>query len=773
VAKLNKSTADQAILELTDAWRAGLTEALLNRREVEDEDQLFWRAQRLTTLGLLQKICPGIGNELVHTISDEDAGLIRAVQERHTPNKVDFPQAPLDMLGQVYQRFLGQKLLVNNVREATFKTESRAQKSQGIFYTPPSVITYILEHNLSPLLLDKSPCDIKTLSILDPSCGSGAFLVYAFQHLLDWHLQAYLRSDPRQHEAQIRFEPQIQQWVLRAAERFRILKHHIYGVDLDERAVETAQLSLLRCAKPNSSAEASHLLLALKENIKCGNAVISANTPLTQELSLAEQNRLKPFDWKIEFKDIVNQGGFQLIIGNPPYRKELSFKEELNDIARFEFGKQHAQARMDLWYYFVHRGIELLRTEGRLSFIVNAYWVSSTGAKKLIDTLKAHIQVEEIFLLEKLDIFERVAGQHMILSLSNSAERNSTRIKRVPTEARGNPKPFLTGTYPISTYLQPHDRLFKNGRINLNRHPPALLELLDKLEMCPRLGCQGIVRQGIAENPGRINKKTNMRFGNAWNVDEGVFTLSQLEVSQLKIQDQERKLLRPYFDLCDIGRYWVAESPSLQIIYSTRNTWPKLDLYPALKAHLKRYQVIMEQRRETQRGTRKWWQLHWRREDSLWESPKILSVQMAKRPTFAAALRPAYVGFSVNVFVPKDASESNILYLTALLNSRLLETWFSQHAKQRGAGIEINGHVLEQAPIISFDSAPCELRETLVSLATSLMKLKAKQARPENKDQSSRVNREIESTEKQIDQLVYNLFGLQDPERRENAPPGI
>src|SRR5438552_4085546 len=124
--------------------------------------------------------------------------------------------------------------------------------------------------------------------------------------------------------------------------------------------------------------------------------------------------------------------GFDVVIGNPPYRRELDYKYLMDEIAGTDFGKKFRSPRMDLWYYFVHRGIALLSDRGVLSFITNSYWTAGTGAEKLVKALREEVRLEEVFYFGKLKVFEKVSGQHMILRLANTRPGKSTLIKLVP-----------------------------------------------------------------------------------------------------------------------------------------------------------------------------------------------------------------------------------------------------------------------------------------------------------------------------------------------------
>ena len=175
----------------------------------------------------------------------------------------------------------------------------------------------------------------------------------------------------------------------------------------------------------------------------------------------------------------------------------------------------------------------------------------------------------------------------------------------------------------------------------------------------------------------------------------------------------------------------------------------------------------MNFRRETLSGSNKWWHLHWPRDEAIWKAPKVLSVQMAERPTFVTAPSNVYVPFSVNVFVPSETVQEHLSYFTGILNSRLLWKWFNHHAKRRGVGLEINGNVLSRSPIRPIDFSlqiDRSLHDQLVSFVERIQELQQHLKDANLSTNRVIIQRQIDTTDRQIDQLVYELYGLTDDE---------
>ncbi len=730
-------------------------------------------------------------DEWTLSLEVDDCVLAEILRSLYSPEgPYDFSTLGADILGRIYEQFLGKVVRLTKGRQVEVEDNPEAKKTGGVYYTPTYIVDYIVRQTVGRLLEGKEPHQVagrtqatwkpskhgQPLAVVDPACGSGSFLIGVYQYLLDWYGNWYLDHDPASHQGRV-YQTREHDWRLTTTERRRILLDHIYGVDIDPQAVEVTRLSLLLKLLEGESRDSlgqpmrQHYELALPDladNIRCGNSLIgsgfSADTK-RDKFGNEAQWRNNTFDWGREFPRIANGGGFDAVIGNPPYRRERDYRHAMDEIAASDLGRKYRSPRMDLWYYFVHRGLELLRPDAPLSFIVNAYWTTGTGADKLIRAMTEDAHVDEIFFFEKLKVFKRVSGQHLIFRLTKGPSDAGTTIKRVVPAGEPTAEPFILGTARVVAFTKTRAQLFEGGRVDLQEPADALLA---RLELHDRLECLGEIRQGIAENPASVNPKTNKKYDERWTVGEGVFALSTEEVRRLELPEQERQLLRPYHDLCDLGRYYLAEEPSLALIYSTKQTCPEIREFPVLKNHLDRFRPIMEARRETRKQSNCWWHLHWPREERLWQSPKIISVQMGSRPGFVSASAPAYVSFSANVFVPDASIRENLLYFAGILNSRLLWKWYQHRAKRRGAGLEINGHVLARSPVRRIDfEKPAEVKshDRLVELVGQMLRLNIR-CRTATTSGQTALACQIDATEREIDALVYDLYGLPDEEMR-------
>jgi hypothetical protein len=258
------------------------------------------------------------------------------------------------------------------------------KKAHGVFYTPQPIVEYIVRNTLAPLLDGRSPMQLAgrfengeldhnshPLTILDPACGTGHFLLGVYQHMLDWCLQWYCEHDS-DHWAKGPTPTIIctEQTVgLRPEERQRILREHIFGVDIDEQAIEIAKRSLL--AKMfDSPFESDEEAFALVNQIRCGNSLIRSDFEKTSQHEV--RTAIRTFDWEVEFATVMASGGFDAIVGNPPYVNARLVKQEQGEPVKRYFRQHYRCARraFDLYVLFVERSHDLLRDGGRAGMIV-------------------------------------------------------------------------------------------------------------------------------------------------------------------------------------------------------------------------------------------------------------------------------------------------------------------------------------------------------------------------------------------------------------------
>lgn len=309
---------------------------------------LFRRADERYNSGLFhfrqEKGRPEPPDELTLNLQIDDKVLKEILKDLYYPESpYEFSVLPADILGHVYEQFLGKVIRLTPAHRAKVEDKPEVKTAGGVYYTPTYIVDYIVRNTVGKLLEGKSPRQASKLRILDPACGSGSFLLGAFQYLLDWHRDWYVDNDLEKW-AKGR-SPKLYQgpggdWRLTTAEKKRILLNKIYGVDIDPQAVEVTKLSLLLkvLEGENEQTLVKHLRLFqeralpdLANNIKCGNSLIGPDFYEGQQMDLLDEEeryRINAFDWEAEFPEIMAAGGFDAVIGNPPWGATYSQEEK-------------------------------------------------------------------------------------------------------------------------------------------------------------------------------------------------------------------------------------------------------------------------------------------------------------------------------------------------------------------------------------------------------------------------------------------------------------
>ncbi|MDB4873806.1 MAG: eco57IR: type restriction enzyme Eco57I [Gemmatimonadetes bacterium] len=381
-----------------------------------------------------------------------------------------FSVLPADILGQVYERFLGKVIRLTPGHRAVIEDKPEVRKAGGVYYTPTYVVDDIVGRTLGPLLADRRPVPATrgketgaNIRIVDPACGSGSFLLGAYQFLLDWHLDWYLANDPgkwaRQRQPRL-VQVRSDEWRLTIDERKRILLQSIYGVDIDAQAVEVTKLSLLLKVLEGETQQTVQTNLALYNgeralpdldaNIRRGNSIIDADF-FSGRLALGGEDdpysRIRPFTWDEEFPAIFRRknAGFDAVIGNPPYVLMQSLEEPMIE-TYLAHKYRAARYKIDTYHVFMERGIDLLRDGGRLGYITPSSFLRNKFARNLREVILEKTEVDTlrvfkypVFRDASVDTCETIlvrrmapARDHQVSVISSQLPEDVTEEESVP-----------------------------------------------------------------------------------------------------------------------------------------------------------------------------------------------------------------------------------------------------------------------------------------------------------------------------------------------------
>lgn len=309
--------------------------------------------------------------------------------------RYNFALIPADVLGSIYEQYLG-----NIQREGEDIDAKSKRKSQGIYYTPRYIVDYIVKNTVGEYLKDKSLNEALKIKILDPACGSGSFLLRAFEEL-----DSYLEREKNQ------IKKDDAQDYLR---KIQILSSNIYGVDLDEEAVELTRLNLLL-----KTAIRKFKLPLLNDTIKCGNSLISGSEAELKKYFGKDWEKKKPFNWEEEF----DKGKFDVIIGNPPYGVAFNKDERAYFLNQYKYNDKDINS----FILFIERSLGLLNDGGYLGFIVPKNIIKTDDYENIRRYIFENYSIISITDCGKS--FEGVTGEMVILIFKKLANKlNQTEI---------------------------------------------------------------------------------------------------------------------------------------------------------------------------------------------------------------------------------------------------------------------------------------------------------------------------------------------------------
>lgn len=333
----------------------------------------------------------------------------------HSQERYMFDEIPGDLFGNIYEQYLG-TILAGTDKRVKLDSSSGKRKKMGIYYTPSYITDYIVKNTVREYIKDKTIDEILDVNIVDPACGSGSFLIRAFKEVCDV-LEEKLKNGERSKKWNTFTDYKEK---LNFAQKSTILKNCIYGVDLDEKAVELAQLNLLlKCLEGESRDLKNRKLPNLLSNIKNGNSLIDDSKVAGD----------KAFNWHAQFKDEFANGGFDIVIGNPPYVDYSNIKgiEWINN--------NYASARVNdkivkynLFQLFIEKSIKLLKENGLFGFINPNTYLSADNAFSLRRIILKETIIKKIIDVSKLPVFKD-ASTYPVITIFKKGEDKLNKLE--------------------------------------------------------------------------------------------------------------------------------------------------------------------------------------------------------------------------------------------------------------------------------------------------------------------------------------------------------
>jgi len=753
--KRGTAEVDQQFLKQIEEWRAVLARNLALRNPQLDVRELNYAVQNTIDRIVFLRMCEDRGIEppaqlfgttngqniygrLIDVYLAADAkynsGLFHFHEEKGraevpdtltTALKIDdkvladiitglyYPKSPYefsvigaDILGSVYEQFLGKVIRLTPAHTAVVDEKPEVKKAGGVYYTPTYIVDYIVKNTVGRLCEGKTPKQVAKLRILDPACGSGSFLINAYAFLLNWHLDYYVKAGPENHKKQV-YRISESEWRLTTREKKRILLNNIYGVDIDTQAVEVTKLSLLLKVLEGESRDTlenqlrlfrERALPDLAANIKCGNSLVGTDFD-TSGLSDDETKRINPFDWEREFPAIMSKGGFDAVIGNPPWGAEFTVKEQAYLRASYDSGQT---GMVDSYALFMECGFRNLRKQGTLGFITPDTFLRKDDHLAVRRLLLQQARVTH--LVETGPVFPTVRDTWCAVSIleksapDKGALTRHRKINRFIVSADERLDRFARAEWDDETDV-PQAIWLDSPQLIIGYHASAEGQtIIRRMEQQP---CLGTLTERYAISRGEEGSKT--KFGAQADGDFHMVTPAQVE------------------------RYHIAcGSP----ISSTALTHTKLDaFYKHPKIWVNRI-----------------WKMRWK--------PRLICGLDARQDS--AGMK------TLQMIVSTAEKVDDLQYLLGILASRLVDFWCVNYLSD-----DINQSYLERIPVrvVKFDDPEDKARhDKMVELVERMLDLHKKLNAANVPGDKTQMQRRIDATDREIDKLVYQLYGLTDEE---------
>lgn len=706
-------------------------------------------------------------DELTPRIKIDDEVLKEIIASLYYPNPYEFSVFPADILGQVYERFLGKVIRLTAGHQAKVEEKPEVRKAGGVYYTPTYIVDYIVKNTVGKLLEGKTPKKVEKLRILDPACGSGSFLIGAYQHLLDWHLKWYLDDGPAKHKKTM-YQVKKNEWRLTTAERKRILLNNIYGVDIDSQAVEVTKLSLLLKVLEGENKQTldkqmklfhERALPDLESNIKCGNSLIGPEELNRRQIGLfgdEDQRRINSFNWAAEYPDIFESGGFDVVIGNPPYIRIQAMKEWAPvEVELYKEQYKTAEAgNYDIYVVFVEKGLHLLNKKGRMGFILPHKFFNAQYGEGLRGIIADGKHLAHVVHFGDQQVFAG-ATTYTCLMFLNKACSDKCHFVRVDDLMN-----WINTENAPSGWISSKNLTNKEWDMSVG----GSRDLMERLRKYP-LKLEGVTNrifQGIKTGADKI-----------YIVDE-----KERKAAKVKVFSRERDkeywlehgLLHPLIKGGDSKRYSLTRTKRLILFpYQNATLIDERTLkkhYPLAWKYLLDNRQYLEEREHGKMQGDGWYGYSRNQALDVMPLSKIFTPDIAAHASFSLdkAGDIFFTGGAAGGYGILVKSEYAREYILGLLNSKLLE-WFIRQSstRMRGGYFSFESRFIKHLPIRAIDfkmRTDKSRHDNMVALTEQMLELNKRLGVTNTPHEQTALKRQIASTDHRIDQLVYELYGL-------------
>jgi type I restriction-modification system DNA methylase subunit len=698
-----------------------------------------------------------------------DDGVFKTViKNLYYPNSpYEFSVLSPEILGNVYEQFLGKVIRLTKGHQAKVEEKPEVKKAGGVYYTPQFVVDYIVENTVGKLVKGKTPNKVSELKILDPACGSGSFLLGAYNYLIKWHRDYYSNQNDKNRLKDKIYKGKDDEWFLTITEKKRILLNNIYGVDIDTQAVEVTKLSLLLKVIEGENKDAleaqqklfrERVLPDLENNIKCGNSLIG---PEIYDEEIEGIENVNFFDWDSNFSKIMNNGGFDAVIGNPPYIRIQAMKEWAPIEVEF-YKKKYISASIgnyDIYVVFVERVIELLNENGLLGFILPHKFFKKEYGKPLRSIIASGSYLSKVVNFGCQQVFPKATTYTCLLFLDKSRENKKFDYLKVDDLNK-----WIIEQKSIQGKISSNKVTMEEWNFVVEPY----VDLYDKLSKIPlRLGDTTNIFVGLQTSADKVFIMDLIE-----ETPDYLHLYSKILKREVKL---EKELLFPLLSGTDVNRY--SKLPKRQYIifpYTINNGKAELidfkiisEKYPKIAEYFSQNKKILQEREKGKLKDKPWHGYIYQKNMAKQSLKKLCVPRLVENLYGSYDIKGDHYLDNVDVgglTLKGDYVNLELEYILSILNSKLMRWYFPFITEPfRGCWWSANKQYLSKLPMrnINFnDLNDVTIHSKIIELVDKMFKLKENLDNTKFPQENERIQRQIDATDKQIDQMVYDLYGL-------------
>lgn len=642
----------------------------------------------------------------------------------HTNTPYDFNYIPIHILGSIYERFLGKVVVIENGK-ATIEVKPEVRKAGGVFYTPKYIVDYIVKNTVGKLIEGKTPKQIAELTFADIACGSGSFLIGVFEYLLDYHNKWYNENPSIAKKDGCKFNEDFGVYVLSIQQKQHILLNNIYGVDIDLQATEVTQLSLfLKMLEDETTSTANDMMVLFHEkilpnltnNIKCGNSLIGTDILSNKlDFDLDQERKLNPFDFKMAFAKVFKKGGFDAIVGNPPYVNV----ENIDEISKKYFFEKFStcKGRTDLYIAFIEKSIKILNKNGLYSIIIPFSYTNQTYGNLSRKLLSENYHVKEIVDISDYYVFKEAVVKTMILSVENNfSKKAETKIVKAKNLLNFENNSFEVFSIHQSTFIKNKENRF---------------------ETKPLQQYEGIKTKLLKES---------ISLDNLCLIAYGA-----------RLNHKSEKIGKDFFIKKDFSNNFkrFTEGKNIERYHFTQNAWldyqPEVhynSMFPELFENEKLMFInVVSDRLRFCYDNEGFYNSH-----TVINCVKIENLKTANH-------------ISAKKIVSKKTKikyeDYNLKYILGVVNSNIINWYFLNYLSEN---LHFYPNDAKSLPIPKLNHFNQETHDTIVSLVDQMLVAKKQQLTAVTERDKSYLEEKCKNLDNKINELVYELFGLSEEE---------